>query len=122
MMHYKIILTGSDILVDHYGSPDPVMGFVACRIIKADSERLAIAMAKRDILVQWNQSFNADRKAGLPRLTVEQITTVNPLFTRKPKHDYYFYSSEEAHREHLEHFTRVKRRWFGRNKQADEQG
>lgn len=118
MMHYKIVMTGSDILVDHYGSPDPVMGFVTCRIIKADSEPMAIATVKRDVLVHWNQSFNADRKAGLPKLTVEQITPVTPLLARKPKHDYYFYSCEEARQKHLEHFTKGKRRWFGRQKKG----
>lgn len=116
MMHYKIVLTGNDIIVDHFGGAEPVMGFVACRILKANSEKMAIAIAKRDILVQWNQSFNADRKAGLPKLTVDSITPVTPLLTRKPKHDYYFYDSEERRQEHLEYFTKGKKRFFGKRR------
>lgn len=112
MMHYKIVLAGSDILVDHYGSPEPVMGFVTCRLVKADSEKLAIATVKRDVLMQWNQSFNADRRAGLPKLSVELVTTVHPWMIRKPKHDFYFYVSAEQREAHLQHFTQPKRRWF----------
>lgn len=120
MMHYKIVLTGDGIIVDHYGTEAPVVGFVACRIVKAESEALAVAMAKRDVLVQWNQSFNADRKAGLPQLVVEKVSTVTPLLTRKPKHDYYFYDTAEKHQEHLAYFTRGKRRLFGKKaKEAD---
>lgn len=119
MMHYKIVLTGDSIIVDHYGTEPPAMGFVACRIVKAESEEMAVAVAKRDVLVQWNQSFNADRKAGLPQLTVDKVSTVRPWLTRKPKHDYYFYDSEEKHREHLHHFTRSRRRWFKKRVQKE---
>ncbi|WP_347331897.1 hypothetical protein [Marinimicrobium locisalis] len=116
MMHYKIVLTGSGILVDHYGSPEPVMGFVTARLVKAESEDLAVATVKRDVLVQWNQSFNADRKAGLPKLTIEQVTPVRALLARKPKHDFYFYISEEQREEHLQELTQPKRRWFKKKK------
>ncbi|MGD8174535.1 hypothetical protein [Marinimicrobium sp. ARAG 43.8] len=114
MTHFKIVMTGSSILVDHYGSTEPIVGFVACRLLKAESEELAIATAKRDILVQWNQSFNADRKAGLPKLSIEKISTIRPWLTRKPKHDFYFYVSDEQRFEHLQKLTRTKHRWFGR--------
>lgn len=113
MTYYKLLLTGRDILIDHYGSPEPSMGFVACRILQADSEEMAIAQTKRNILVQWNQSFNADRKAGLPKLSLEHIGRVNRWWTRRPKHDYYFYVTEEQRQEHLELFLDPKRRWLG---------
>jgi len=118
MMHYKIVLTGSDILVDHYGSPEPVMGFIACRILKAESEEMAVALAKRNVLIQWNQSFNADRKAGLPKLSLETVTPIKPLFIRKPRHDYYFYDCEEKRQEHLAYFTQGKKGWFRRKKKS----
>jgi hypothetical protein len=113
MMHYKIILTGSDIFVENYGSADPITGFVACRIIKAETERLAIAMAKRNILVNWNQSFNADRKVGLPNLEVEKVTQVNGWLTREPKNDYFFYTDDQTREAHLEKLINP-RRWFKR--------
>lgn len=113
MTHYKIILTGSEIFVDSYGSADPLIGFVACRIIKAETEELAIAMAKRNILVNWNQSFNADRKIGLPTLEVQKITPVNRWLTREPKNDYFFYADAESRQQYLEQLT-TPRRWFQR--------
>jgi len=113
MIYYKLLLTGRGILIDHYGSSEPLMGFVACRILPAESEAMAIAQAKRDILVHWNQSFNADRKAGLPKLSLDHIVRVNRWLTRRPKHDYYFYVTEEQRQEHLAHFIRPKRRWLG---------
>src|SRR5690554_2514223 len=111
MIHYKIILTGSDIFVDSYGSADTITGFVACRIIKAETEDLAIAMAKRNILVNWNQSFNADRKVGLPTLEVQKITPVNGWFAREPKNDYFFFIDSETRDKHLEQLL-SPRRWF----------
>jgi hypothetical protein len=114
-MHYKIVVSGNGIIFDNYGSPEPVIGFVACRLIEAESETLAIATAKRNILVQWNQSFNADRKIGLPKLIIEHIAPVRNLFRRNAKHDYYFFVSEETKQQYLERFTRVKRWWaFGK--------
>lgn len=114
MTFYKIVLTGTDIMVDHYGSPEPIMGFVTCRLVKAESEAMAIATIKRDILVQWNRSFNADRRAGLPRLSVEWIGPVRRWLTRKPRHDFYFFDSNERRDEHLRHLIQPKRRWFRR--------
>lgn len=113
MIHYKIILTGSDIFVDSYGSADPITGFVACRIIRAETEELAIAMAKRNILVNWNQSFNADRKVGLPILEVQKITPVNGWFAREPKNDYFFFTDSETCQKQLEKLINP-RRWFAR--------
>lgn len=115
MMHYKIVVTGNNILVENYGSTEPIIGFVACRVIKAESEALAIATAKRNILVNWNQSFNADRKVGLPKLRVEKIDSVSPWLAKEPSTDYFFYSTDEGHREHLDKLTKPRRRWFKRN-------
>jgi len=113
MMHYKIVMTGNDIFVENYGGDEPIIGFVACRIVKAESEALAIATAKRNILVTWNQSFNADRKVGLPRLEVEKVTSVSPWLAREPKHDYLFYASAEIRQAHLDKLINP-RRWFRR--------
>lgn len=113
MMHYKIVMTGTEIFIENYGADDPIIGFVACRIIKAESERLAIATAKRNVLMTWNQSFNADRKVGLPKLVVEKVMTVSPWLAREPKSDYLFYTNRESHQAHLDKLTKP-RRWFRR--------
>jgi hypothetical protein len=113
--NYKIVISGNEILFDNYGSPEPVIGFIACREVEAESEEMAIATVKRNILVQWNQSFNADRKIGLPKLIIEQITPIRKLFRRRARHDYYFFVSEETKKQHLEKFTKVKSWWrFGK--------
>src|SRR5690606_35456398 len=105
-MYYKIVVSGTDIFFENYASDIPVIGFIACRLIEADTEELAVATAKRDILVQWNQSFNADRKMGLPRLTVENIARFKGLFKPTIKHDYYWFTDDAHKQEHLERFTR----------------
>ncbi len=112
-MHlYKIIITGKGVCFDNYGSPEPVIGFIACRLIRAESEELAVAIAKRDILVHWNQSFNADRKTGLPQLQLEKISKTRRWRVRKPKHDYYFFTSEADRTAKLEKLLQAKKRWF----------
>src|SRR5690606_39170278 len=101
-MYYKVVISGGGIFFENYDHPEPVIGFIACRIIQADYEELAIATAKRDILVNWNQSFNADRKLGMPRLAVEHLTQVKQWMKPKIKHDYYWFTSEGHKQEQLE--------------------
>lgn len=105
-MYYKIVVSGTDIFFENYASDIPVIGFIACRLIEADTEELAVATAKRDILVNWNQSFNADRKMGLPRLNVENVAPFKSFFKPTIKHDYYWFTDEAHKQEHLEKFTR----------------
>lgn len=114
MRLYKIVISGDGICFDNYGSPDPVIGFITCHLIRAESEELAIATAKRNILVHWNQSFNADRKTGLPQLHVHKITATRRWRVRKPKNDYYFFTSAEDRQTQLDKLLRPKRRWFWR--------
>lgn len=110
MTHYRIVISGEGFFFDNYGSPEPVIGFIACRIVKAESESLAIALAKRDILMHWNQSFNADRKLGLPKLHIEAVTQ-GKRSGPKPKQDYLFFTSDEQRQAHLAHYCQ-KRPWW----------
>jgi hypothetical protein len=105
-MNYKVVISGNEIFFENYDHPEPVIGFISCRVIRAHAEDLAIAMAKRDILVGWNQSFNADRKLGLPQLVVEYIAPTKPWFKPKIQHDYYWFTSDEHKRHQLDKFTR----------------
>jgi|SRR5690606_7502698 len=103
-MNYQVLISGTEIFFENYNHPEPVIGFIACRIIQAADEELAVAIAKRDILVNWNQSFNADRKLGMPRLKVEQITAVRFWFKPKIKHDYYWFADEAGKQQQLQKF------------------
>jgi len=112
MKYYTVVISGSDIFFENYTSAAPVVGFIACRLINAQSEDLAIATAKRDILVDWNRSFNADRKLGLPVLHIEHIAPFNGWIKPKIHHDYYWYTDEENKQAQIAEFVVVPKKWF----------
>jgi hypothetical protein len=111
MTYYKVVISGSEIFFENYNST-PVVGFIACRLIQAQNEELAIAMAKRDILVDWNRSFNADRKLGLPILHLEYIAPFKGWIKPKIQHDYYWYTDEKHKQAQIAEFTAAPKRWF----------
>jgi len=115
MTYYKIVLSGENIFFENYSdAPEPVIGFLTGKLISADTKDLAIAIAKRDLLVQWNHSFNSDRKMGVPKLNVEFIEPVKGWFKPKTSNDYYWFTDENHKREHLEKLTQAPERWFWR--------
>lgn len=111
-MYYKVVISGADIFFENYGNTVPVIGFITCRLIEASSEELAIATIKRDILVHWNQSFNADRKMGMPKLVIEYIAPFKGLLKPKSKQDYYWFTSEEHKQQQLDKFIKPGSRWL----------
>ena len=114
MMHYTVVISGSNIFFENYGNPDPVVGFIACRLIQAQTEELAIATAKRDILVDWNQSFNADRKLGMPKLELEHIVPFKGWTKPKTRHDYYWFTDDEHKQKQLDELTAPPKKRFWR--------
>jgi hypothetical protein len=118
--YYKVVLSGENIFfenasrIDH-DAPEPVIGFIACKLIQAENDELAIATAKRDLLVQWNQSFNLDRKLGMPKLNIEHIEEVRGWFKPKSTNDYYWFTNEDHKLMQLEKFTQPPRQWFWRS-------
>ena len=115
MTYYKVVLSGENIFFENdSAAPEPVIGFITCKLIKADSEELAIAIAKRDLLVHWNHSFNFDRKLGMPKLAVELVEPVKGWFKAKTSNDYYWFTDPAHKREQLEKFNQAPSRWFWR--------
>jgi hypothetical protein len=112
MKYYNVVLSGENIFFENFDNPDPVIGFIARRLVHAESEELAIAIAKRNILVHWNQSFNADRKLGLPTLQAEHIAIFTKWIKPKTKHDYYWFSDADTKQSQLNKFTKPPRRWY----------
>ncbi|RZA06705.1 MAG: hypothetical protein EOO68_04625 [Moraxellaceae bacterium] len=112
MTYYTVVISGENIFFENYGNPDPVVGFIACRLIQAQTEELAVAIAKRDILVHWNQSFNADRKLGMPKLHPEHVAPFKGWIKPKTKHDYYWFTDDAHKQEQLARFTKQPKRWF----------
>lgn len=119
-MYYKVVFAGENIFFENDSAspdlslqhPEPVIGFISCQYIRAESEDLAIAIAKRDLLVNWNQSFNADRKLGMPKLTLQHIVTVKRWFTPKTTDDYYWFTNDAHKQEHVSKLMEKSNRWF----------
>lgn len=126
MKYYKVVLSGENIFFENAcridcNAPEPVIGFIACKLIQTDNRDLAIAIAKRDLLVQWNQSFNLDRKLGMPKLAVEFIAEMRGWFKPKTTNDYYWFTDLEHKQLQLDIFTQPPRQWFRRSATKKEQ-
>jgi hypothetical protein len=113
MKYYKIVISGENIFFENFDNPDPIIGFIAFRLVQAQDEELAVATAKRNILVHWNQSFNADRKLGLPTLQIEHVAPFAGWLKPKTKHDYYWFSDSETRQTQMDRFIKPPRKWFG---------
>lgn len=101
--YYDVIVAGDQIFFENE-SEHPITGFVTCRRVQADSAQTAERTAKHTLLINWNQTLNADRKLGVPRLTVEDTRRVGLLrrwLRPAPSGDYYFYDSPEVRQQHL---------------------
>lgn len=115
MTYYKIVLSGDNIFFENDAdAPQPVIGFITCKLLKAETKELAIALAKRDLLVHWNHSFNADRKMGIPKLTVEFAEPMKGWFKPKMSHDYYWFTDDAHKAEQLAKLSQPPVRWFWR--------
>lgn len=102
-LRFDIILTGDNIFFENV-EHRPINGFVTCRRVEAEDEETAQRTARHRVLIHWNQTLNADRKLGVPRLTVEQVLPVGRLrrwFRPAPTLDYFFYDNPELHQQHL---------------------
>jgi len=128
MMYYQVVLSGDHIYFENANTaqdpadPQAIIGFISCRLIQAASEDLAIAIAKRDLLVHWNHSFNADRKLGMPQLHVEHIAQLSRW--RKPKisNDYYWFTDLEHKQQQLDKLIHPPKRWFWQRADNQEVG
>ncbi len=110
-MYYKVVVSGDEIFFENANGVEPVVGFIACRLIQAESEELAVAQVKRDILVHWNHSFNADRKLGMPRLVIEYINQIGGWFKPRIQQDFFWFTSEDHKRQQLDELTQAPRQW-----------
>lgn len=116
MMRYLLVLSGENIFFETTSeedvAPELVIGFLACRLVTAPSDELAIAQAKRDLLVQWNQSFNADRKLGMPLLNVEFMVHLENCRAPKITHDYHWFTALSQKQELLTTLSRLPKKLF----------
>lgn len=115
-MQYLIILSGENVFFETSAGDAPLgewmIGFLACQLVNTESETLAVAQAKRDLLVKWNQSFNADRKFGMPHLQVERMLRLERARAPKIAEDYCWFQSLEEKHALIESLTTLPKPWF----------
>lgn len=112
MSRYHLIIVGQNVLLDR-GAGEPVLGFVAARIIRCKTEAEAINLAKINLLKEWKINFNRNNKAGTPSLSIEQITPIkNPFKKLKFANELWFFTDEDEKNTHLEKSRHALKRWF----------
>jgi hypothetical protein len=110
---YRVVVCGRGIFVEAGDRGDFFSGFVVCRFVKADSEAEAVALVRRNLLVEWNSSFNQSRSAGVPRLTIELSAPVNSPFKKAESScSYRFFVSEDEVSAHLKSAILASSGWF----------
>jgi hypothetical protein len=110
--HYKIVLIGENIFFENTDTTEPIIGFISCKYLQAESLDLAIATAKRDLLMHWNHSFNADRKLGMPKLSLAHGAPIKRLIMPKAGNDYHWFSNDETKQTLLDDCINSKRKWY----------
>lgn len=115
-MQYLIILSGENVFFETSVGDAPmgdlVIGFIACHLVEATSDELALAQAKRDLLVQWNQIFNANRKFGMPSLTLERMMRLERAPTPKITQDYFWFRTQEEKVVLIDKLSKQPKPWF----------
>lgn len=110
---FRVIFSARGIFVENGSAGDSFSGFVACRYVKADSEQHAVAVAKRDILMEWNDSYNRKRNAGVPHLKVELAGKLkNPFKSGEELSGYRFFNDDDQAEDHLLEISETSGRWF----------
>ncbi|MDO3388803.1 hypothetical protein QWI17_23350 [Gilvimarinus sp. SDUM040013] len=111
---FDVIVCGTDIFIENH-TESVITGFLTCRRIDAQDAEQAAVHACHQILIHWNQSYNSDRKLGVPKLHVELIQNARRWINRAPTQEYYFYDSAERKREHFQQLCRSTRPWYRLN-------
>lgn len=108
---YDIILCGEDIFFENHET-HAITGFLTCRRVAAESADEAIIQAKHQVLIHWNQSYNADRRLGVPALSVARVSEVKRWINRQPDQDYYFFDSPDNKAAHQSNLEDSSRPWY----------
>lgn len=112
---FDVIVCGTDIFIENHAGR-LITGFLTCRRIRAEDEDQAAVYACHQVLIHWNQSYNSDRKLGVPSLQVELIQNARRWINRAPSEEYYFFDSAERKREHFRFLCQSTRPWYRLNR------
>lgn len=108
---YDVIVCGTDIFIENH-TDNVITGFLTCRRIAVADEDQATVHACHQVLIHWNQSYNSDRKLGVPNLHVELIQVAKRWVNRAPTEEYYFFDTPERKREHFQLLCQSTRPWY----------
>lgn len=112
MPRFYIIFAGKDILLDR-GAGEPIIGFIAPRLVAADSELDATNRAKIKLLKQWKLDFNRDNKSGTPQLEPLTIIPIKNPFKRMAfDSELYLYRDSDEREMHIQNCRHAVKRWF----------
>ncbi|MDO3382107.1 hypothetical protein [Gilvimarinus algae] len=109
--YFDIVLCGTGIYFDNLGE-QPVIGFLTARRVAALNPEDALRRARHQILVHWNQSYNAERKLGVPKLECVSANEIKRWIHRHPNEDYFFFDTPERKQEHLAGIHDSARPWY----------
>lgn len=94
MPTFVVVLEGEGINMPSV--PEPIIGFVTTRRVKASDEMSAIEEAKRLIINEWRSDLCRDANIGdIPTLEINSIRCLGffeRLLSRAPNKGYTFYS------------------------------
>ncbi|MCP8898214.1 hypothetical protein [Gilvimarinus xylanilyticus] len=108
---FDVVLCGTGIYFDNF-TETPIIGFLTARRVAAADTTQAIKLAQHQVLVHWNQSYNAEHKLGVPRLEAVTTTAIRKWLRRALDEDYFFYDSEAVKARHLAHIHHTARPWY----------
>jgi hypothetical protein len=112
MRRYYIIYHASEILLDH-STEQPIIGFIAPRILRAKSKEEAVNLGKLQLFKTWKSDFNRDNRAGTPALNANHISRIrNPFKNLKFDQELLFFRSQEQADEHLNNSKLALKHWF----------
>ena len=100
MPYFQVRLEGSGVSVPVEGEADPIIGFFTTRVVRADDEERALALAREVVLADWRGGgeFAQQNQGTLPVLSaddpVSHLGFLRGLFGRR-RTGYAFYRYNE---------------------------
>ena len=99
MATFAVTLEGRGIRLPINGEANPIIGFLATRVVRAKSSDKAIETAKVLVLEEWKAGEHADANTGsIPELSVDAIfqpSWFQVFFRRISSKGYTFYTQDD---------------------------
>lgn len=95
MPYYRVMLHGTEIRIPGEDPGQPIVGFYATRLVRGDSEDVAVLLAKERVTAEWaGPEYSAINLGRLPVLRAESVTRTSFLDRLMfPNKGHVFYAS-----------------------------